>query len=108
MVVIMTVAWFPSSKASEVGKAYLEVMKKYPRDRSLSTPLLNVGVKATKDGLKVVSIGRVKKGKVEEAMDLGYKRFIEYSKRLEGFEYDVEVLLEDAEAMSLVGLGMPE
>ena len=107
MVVIMSVAWFPSSIASEAGKVYIDIMKKFP-NTSISKPLLNIGVKGTKDGIKVVSISRIEKGKVEEALDVAYKRFIDFAKNLEGYEYEVDVLLEDAEALSLVGLGMPE
>ena len=68
MVLILVHTWFPHAVSADVGKAYLEVMKKYPEDRSLSKPVLTVAVKATKDGFKGLSIDDIKDGKIKQTI----------------------------------------
>ena len=36
MVVVVSTTYFPAAKSAEVGKKYLEVLKKYPPDRTIS------------------------------------------------------------------------
>ena len=59
----MSTSYFPGDKAEEVGKKYLEIIKKYPPDRTLSKPVLRVGVRTTADGFKAITISEVKEGK---------------------------------------------
>lgn len=64
MLVVVT-SWFPPGKAAEAGKKYIEVMKKYPTE-SFEKPVLLIGVRATKDGMKSISITEAKKGDLEK------------------------------------------
>ena len=62
MVVVVRHSWWPHNVSADVGKAYIEVMKKYPVDRSLCKPALSACVRATKDGFKGIVIDEIKEG----------------------------------------------
>ena len=65
---IFTTSLYPSDKAPEVAKRYLEAIAKYPPDADLGTQLVPAAVTTTLQGIKVVGIIEVKKGKLEDAM----------------------------------------
>jgi len=105
MVMIMVTAWYPPTKATEVGKKYIEVMQKIPQE-SFEKPLVPVGVSADKDGINVIAITEVRKGKYEEALNLTSRRMVMFF-GIEGYRYEVKTLLTLEEAMPLIGLKMP-
>ena len=107
MVVVVSTSYFPVAKSAEVGKKYLEVLKKYPPDRTLSKVILPVAVRVTPDGMKAFSISEVKDGKFKEFMRLVYEQILLYSE-IEGYRSEVEVYMSGTEALPLVGLDMPE
>lgn len=107
MVIVMSTAYFPADKSEEVGKKYIEVTKKFPPDRSISKPILRVGVRVTTDGMKVITISEVKEGKFSEFMNRIYQQVLIYSE-IEGYRTEQEVFMSGTEAMPLVGLKMPE
>jgi len=107
MVVVMSTSYFPAAKSEEVGKKYLEVLKKYPPDRSISKLILRVAVRITPDGMKAFTISEVKEGKFNEFMKLAYEQILLYSE-IEGYRSEIEVCMSGAEALPLVGLEMPE
>jgi len=105
MVIIMMTAWYPQGKATEVAKKYLEVVQKIPY-KSFEKLLVPVGTKGVKDGIKVISITEVEKGKLEEAYNLAVRRMVEFF-GIEGFRHELEIFLTGEEAMPLIGLKMP-
>ena len=105
--VIITTHW-PHHAAEDVGKAYLEVMKKYPVDRSLYKAAVASAVKATKDGIKAIAVDDVKEGKLQETLDLVYRRMLMFGKVVKELRYEVEVYMSGTEAMPMIGLQMPE
>jgi len=107
MVLIMTTAWIPYGKEKEIGQKYIEVMKKYPIDRALEKPLVPIGVRATKKGIKVVSVTEVKKGKFEDMLKRITEMNLAYSD-IKGYSYKIETLLSGIDAMPMVGLMMPD
>ncbi|NVM00743.1 MAG: hypothetical protein HWN67_00285 [Candidatus Helarchaeota archaeon] len=106
MVLIVTTVLYPHGKAKDVGKKYIEVLKKFPPDRSLAKTVL-VAARATKDGIKVIGISDVKKGKYKEALIRLVQSEQEYTD-IEGFTYEIETYLDITEAMPIVGLEAPE
>jgi len=108
MVIVMTTAWVPHAKASEVGKLFIEAMKKYPADKSLSKELLNNAVVATKEGYKVVNADEIKEGKLKEYIALLNKTLLFMANDIEGYKYQIEVMSSIFEAMDIVGLKPPE
>ena len=108
MVLIVTQTWYPVSQAENAGKAYLEVMKKFPIDRSLLKPILKSGIKVEKNGIHAIAVSSVKEGKVKEAMDIVAKRLIVMSKGIEGFKTSMDAYYDLIEALPIVGLSAPE
>ena len=68
MVMVVSTSWFPASKSTEVGKKYLEVLKQFPPDKTISKLIVSVGVRTTTDGMKAFSISEVKEGKLDAAL----------------------------------------
>ena len=104
---MVVTSYFPPDKAGEVAKSYLEGLKKYPPDASISKTL-TIGVRATKDGYKVIGIGDVVKGKYEEALLRQIKTAQEFSASIEGYRYEIESFMDITEAMPIVGMKAPE
>ena len=104
MVLIMVTSWYPPDKAIEVAKKFIEVMGKYPQE-SFEKPLVQA-TSAVKDGIKVITITEVEKGKYEEALYLEARREVEYF-GIEGYRVEIETLMTTEEAMPLLGLEMP-
>jgi hypothetical protein len=107
MVMVVSTSWFPASKSTEVGKKYLEVLKQFPPDKTISKLIVSVGVRTTTDGMKAFSISEVKEGKLKEFMNLAYKQILIYSE-IEGYKTEMEFYMSGAEALPIVGLEMPE
>ena len=107
MVMIVTTTWFPVGKSSEVGKIYLEILKQFPPDKTISKAIVRVGVRTTKDGMKSFSIYEIKEGKLKEFMDNYYKQILMFSE-IEGYRSEMEFYMSGAEALPLIGLDMPE
>ena len=100
MVLIMVTAWIPPDKGAEVGKKYLEIIEKIPH-KSFEKQLVTAG-NIVKDGMKVIEITEVEKGKYEEALNLAVKRENEFFS-IEGYRSEIETLLALEEAMPLLG-----
>ena len=107
MVMVVSTSWFPTSKSAEVGKKFLEVVKQFPPDKTISKVIVRVGVRTTKDGMKSFSIYEIKEGKLKEFMNLAYKQILIYSE-IEGYKTEMEFYMSGVEALPLVGLEMPE
>ncbi len=107
MVIIVTTSNVPYGKEKELAEKYLEVLKKYPLDRSLEKPLLRLGAKATEKGIEVISITEAKEGKYEELIKRITNMNLAYSD-VPGYYYKIETYLSGAEALPMIGLSMPE
>ncbi|MFX0167571.1 MAG: hypothetical protein ACFE9V_19800 [Candidatus Hodarchaeota archaeon] len=107
MVFTTMTVWYPTGKSSEVAKKWVESLQKYPPDPSL-VKTLAIGVKPTKDGIKVVVIGDIVKGKYEDALLRGVRSTHEFLSSIEGFRYEIETFMDITEAMPIVGMEAPE
>ena len=105
MALIVATVIFPHAKSSEVAKKNIELIQKYPPDPSIGKNLA-IGVKATLDGMKVLAVGEVKKGKVEEFIARLATQYQEYT-YLEGFKYQIDTYLEVAEAYKALSMEPP-
>jgi len=107
MVLILITSFYPLGKAEEVAKIYLEEVRQKPLDRSLAKRLVPLGIRMTKEGIKVIAVYEVKPGKTEEALADLTKRVLPFGE-IEGYEIEVETLLSGTEALPLIGLKMPD
>ena len=104
---IFVTTQYPSHKVLEVGEAYLEGLKKYPPDRSLSNEVVPAAVKTTLQGIKVMAIIEPKAGKFEEALARLNKVMAMYMP-IEGLECSIETYGTVSEAMTSIGMSLPE
>ena len=104
---IITTSFYPSDKAMEVAKKYLEYLKKYPPDQTLGSELVPAAVKTTEKGIKVLNIVEVKKGKLEESLNRAANEMAMFLS-IVGFEYSIDVHLSVTEAMATIGMSLPK
>jgi hypothetical protein len=107
MVLLMITVWYPHDKSMDVAKKYIELNKKYPPDRSIAKTLV-IGVTASKEGIKVIALASVVKGKFEEALALQSTFQREFSQGIEGYKYKIETLMDITEAYATVDMKAPE
>ena len=103
---LIVTATYPSDKASETAGKYLEALAKYPPDENLGTEPVPAAVKATNEGIKVLSIMDVKQGKLEEAM----ARMVNFEAmflNIVGYEHEIATYYKAEEALAVVGMSMP-
>jgi len=100
---IFTTSLYPSDKATEVAKRYLEAIKKYPPDSSLGTQIVPAAVTTTLQGIKVVGITEVKNGKLEDALSRTANMMVMFHD-IKGFEYTMERYATVEEALKTIGM----
>ena len=106
MVLIESENWWPAHKSAEVGKIYLEAMKKYPEDKSIEKPLIRGAIWTTEEGMHSISVYSIKPGKMRESLDLTSNRLLMIAS-IEGFRYRINIAYDLVEAMPFVGLTAP-
>jgi hypothetical protein len=100
---IITTSLYPSDKVNEVAKRYLEAMTKYPPDDSLGTQIVPAAVTTTLQGIKVIGIIQVKKGKLEDAMTR-VANLMAMFHSIQGFEYTIDRYATVEEALKTIGM----
>lgn len=100
---IIVTSSYPNGKVKEVVDMYAKMMTKYPDDASLGTPIVQVAVRATLNGIKVIHISEVKKGKFEEIYAFAAKRMHMFDS-IEGYGWTIKPFLNMEEAMKAVGM----
>ncbi|MFX1299272.1 MAG: hypothetical protein ACFFD2_30965 [Promethearchaeota archaeon] len=108
MVLIVSQHWWPHGQSVKVGKVYLDVMKKFPDDTSISKPILRSAIWPVKDGMFSMTVSSIKPGKTKESMDLATKRLLMMAESIDGFKYEIHIAYDLVEGMPLVGLTAPE
>ena len=104
---IVTSSFYPSDKATEVAKKYLEMLKKFPPDETLGSLVVPAAVKTTECGIKVIGIVEVKEGKLEKAFDRAINEMALFLS-IVGFEYSIDIYTSAAEAMATIGMSLPK
>lgn len=107
MVIILTTSYIPYGKEKAIAEKYLEIVKKYPMDRSLEKSLIRVAVKATHKGIKAISATEVKEGKYDEMLKRITNMNLIYSD-VPGYSYKIETFISGVDALPMIGLSMPE
>jgi len=106
MAYIVTSVKYASHIGVEVGKRYLEALKKFPPGKTPGKVIIQAAVRSTKDGVRVFSVNQVNDDEFIEAW-----RFIGNMMALflevEELEYTMEVWAEIQDALEMVGLKLP-
>ena len=105
---IVTQHWWPHGASNKVGKLYLEGMKKFPDDKTISKPIIRSAIWAVKDGMFSITVSAIQPGKVKESMDLANKRLLMLAESFDGFKFEIHIAYDLVEAMPLIGLAAPE
>ena len=104
---IVTFLSFPSVKSSKVAEAYLEAIKKYPQDDTVTSLVVPGCVRTTIEGTKAMMISEVKEGKLDDAWTharnigagfIGIKRV----------EYSLDLYSTIAEGFTSIEMSLPE
>ena len=106
MVYIITHSNYSSHLATAVAKRYLEMLQKYPPD-PLGENIVPAAVKRTEDGIHVTTVTEVTKGKLEEALERTQNQLAMFND-LEGVEVSLEVYMTVSEALTTIGMKLPE
>jgi hypothetical protein len=104
---IITTIIYPNDIATEVAKMYLEAVSKFPPDENLATRLVPSAVKSTPQGIQVMVISEVKKGKLEEALNYGGRSMAMFN-NFKGLKYSMDVYMKIEEAMETIGMSLPK
>ena len=104
---ILSTSLYPSDKAIEVAEKYLEALKKYPPDETLTNEVVPAAVKTTRQGIEVIAIAEVKEGQLEAALRTFGSTYAMFQS-IVGFEYSIDVYATVAEAMTTIGMSLPE
>lgn len=108
MVYMITEHWWPSSESEKVGQTWLDAMKQFPEDRSISKPVVQAATWPSDQKMHSITVYSVQPGKVKEAMDLAFKRLLVFSNKIEGWQYEINIAFDSIEAMGVIGLKPPE
>jgi len=103
---VVTTTRFPINKGKEVGERYIEMVKKYPPNRTLEKTVLQMAARIEGDEVVSIGITEVKEGKFEEVFKLSHEIQMFYAD-IGGISFDVKPYLSGVEAFPLVGLEMP-
>jgi len=103
---IVATAWYPPTKQPEVTRAYIEAMKKYP-PKPFEKVLVRSAIRQDKDGVIVLNVIDVEKGKFEEAYNHWVKVFLEFG-NIEGYRHRIEAFLTEQEAFAIIGMTPPK
>lgn len=105
---VFTYNLMPTNKAAEIADIYIKELKE---DRSSTRPLAKEiipnAVKATMQGIESISVHDVKEGKLEEFLNVQQNLMVKYHD-IEGYKYNIEVRFKITEALSMIGIKMPE
>ena len=55
-----------------------------------------------------MAVDDVKEGKLQETLDLVYRRMLMFGNLVKDLRYEIEVYMSGTEAMPMIGLQMPE
>jgi len=82
---------------------YLKMMTKYPDDNSLGNRVVPVAVRTTLEGIKVMTITEIKKGKLEDAMSFITNRLAMFMD-IPGYRYAIKTYMNLEEALKTIGM----
>ena len=105
---VFTYNLVPGHKINKSAEIYLKERKEERAAmRPLAKEIIPNAVKATMEGIEVISVHDVKEGKLEEFLNLQQKLMVAYHD-IEGYKYNIEVRFKITEALEMIGMKMPE
>lgn len=90
MVYVVLKTFYPNHKGEEVGKIYMELLRKYPPDESIAEYVVRGAARPTEKGAEGMTIFKLKEGQ----FDRFTKRIISVMalfNNVEGFGYTIDI-----------------
>ncbi|MFX1326065.1 MAG: hypothetical protein ACFE8N_14030 [Promethearchaeota archaeon] len=106
MPIIIVTAWYPYKRRMEVGKKAIEAAQKFPPDESVLKGL-GTAVLRDKHGIKIITMGEVVPGKLQEALTLT-NQTIDFYMDVNGFNFHIDIAATAMEAMESINMKLPE
>ena len=104
---IMSFVKYPSYLAPKVAKRYLELLQQNPdNDDSIGEAIVQSAAKITDEGVKILGVTRVKKGKLDEAWNAALQARA-FFMDIEGYEASIEVWATVEEGLQVLGMNLP-
>jgi hypothetical protein len=100
---LITTSLYPPDKVKEAANMYVQMMTKYPDNASFGTPIVQGAVRSTIQGMKVISIFDVKKGKFDDAMALTVERMTMFND-IPGYRWVIKPYYNLEEAFKTIGM----
>ncbi len=104
MPIIVGIATYPSHKQAEFIKKFVSIQGKY--DMSPLEEKSMGAAKTVENGIRVMNLWEVKKGKLEEALEIVSKIYYEFI-NIEGLESTIDVWYTGNEAFAIAGIKVP-
>jgi hypothetical protein len=98
--------YFPPHKGQEFGKKTLEVLQKFPEDRSIAKTVLRGAVMRTRNGIRSMNVSEIPEGKLEAAINRA-NEIVDIFSEIEGVNAEFFTMATMIEAMETAGLKMP-
>jgi hypothetical protein len=99
---------FPPHTAEDIAKLYVKLL---PEERARLKPLgkeiIPNAIKSKVNGIEVIGVWDIKQGKLEEFLFIQQESLAKYHE-IEGYKYQIDVRFKAAEALTMIGLKMPE
>ncbi|MFX1470424.1 MAG: hypothetical protein ACFFB8_17410 [Promethearchaeota archaeon] len=90
MVYVVLKSFYPTHKAEEILKIFMELVKKYPPDESIAETLIRGAGRATEKGLEGMSIWKLKEGQFDKMANRIMSAMSMFN-NVEGFGWRVEI-----------------
>ncbi|MHA2281602.1 MAG: hypothetical protein ACXAC5_12215 [Promethearchaeota archaeon] len=104
---IMTFVKYPSYLAPVVAKRYLELLQQGPEaDDSIGEAVIQSAAKITDEGIRILGVTRVNKGKLDEAWNAAIVARA-FFMDIEGYEASIEVWATVEEGLQALGMKLP-
>ena len=101
MAYVVLKSFFPTHKAEEIGKIYMEVAKKYPPDESVAEIVVPGAGRSTEKGYESMTIWKLKEGQFDKLAKNIMGAMSMYD-NIEGFTWTVD-LWATAEELAALG-----
>jgi hypothetical protein len=95
--------WVPPQQSLDMVKHYMQYVQEAPQDESIAS-VVSMGVFSDETGFRVVTIKKVVSGKMEKAITTTARFDMELAKKIEGYRFKVEPLMELDEALGVIGM----
>ena len=100
MVYVVLKSFYPTHKGEEIGKIYMEMLKKYPPDESVAESLVRSAGRPSEKGSEAMSIYKVKEGQFDKLAKNIMGAMSMYN-NIEGFGWTVELWATQEEIMAV-------